>query len=88
MSKEVAIETAIELAADQIVNARDLCGNEREAAADTLADYGFRPTPLRIAQAMAIANGEWRSHQRAAGVTKPISPAERASINRKLETNA
>jgi len=76
---------AIEEAAEQIINARDFCGNEREAAADALADCGVEVTKDRIAQAFNIADGDWRQAQRAAGVEKPISAGERKAIYRTLE---
>jgi hypothetical protein len=78
-------EMAIQEAAEQIINARDFCGHEREAAADALYDCGVTVTKDRIAQAFSIANDYWRQAQRSAGVKKPITAGERKAIYRTLE---
>ena len=78
-------ETAIALASDQIINARDFCGDEREAAIEAILDYGLRPTRKLVGLAFADANREWSRCQREAGVTKPISQSERARIERVME---
>lgn len=78
-------ETAIALASDQIINARDFCGDEREAAIEAIRNYGLRPTRRLVSMAFADANREWSRWQRQAGVTKPISQSERARIERVME---
>ena len=51
-----------------ILNTRDMCGNEFQAAKEAAADYGI---PFNIdvyRQALSMANGQWRKSQQAAGV--------------------
>jgi hypothetical protein len=75
--------------AQTILTTRDLCGDERQAVLDYLADHGFArgyPSAAIVAeQARAQADRIWRQSQREAGVTDPISPEERAAITRTLE---
>ena len=51
-----------------IIGSRDFCGNEREAALDTAADLGIKPTDDQLRQAYALANKTWSRSQKAAGV--------------------
>ena len=51
-----------------IVNCRDLCGNENEAARNWFADYEIQYDEQVHAKARSIANGIWRQSQRDAGV--------------------
>ena len=76
---------AIHEAANAIINARDLCGDERGAAVEALRDAGVEPTARRIGQAFFEASGEWIVWQRGAGVTQPIGRNEWAAIHRALE---
>ena len=76
--------------ADRIVATRDFCGNEREAILDYLADEGFTIGTGRSVREAAVrrANAIWAASQRAAGVSKPISAGERASIHRMMEVGS
>jgi hypothetical protein len=67
-----------------IIACRDLCGNEAEALRDWEADNRKLTEPERAIVRKNVER-EWRGWQKAAGVTKPISAGERASINRALE---
>jgi hypothetical protein len=75
--------------AQTILTTRDLCGDERTAIRDYLADHGFTPgspNAVIIADKARIeANRQWQWAQREAGVTSPISPEERATITRTLD---
>jgi hypothetical protein len=51
-----------------IINTRDFCGNEREAAEDFFADLGKPFDESLYAKARFKANNEWRNCQKAAGV--------------------
>jgi hypothetical protein len=51
-----------------IVNSRDLCGNEREAARQVFADHGLRFDEAAYKSARFAANNAWRNEQKAAGV--------------------
>lgn len=81
-----ALDAAVDEAADQILSARDFCGDEREAACDALADSGFVPSADRIARALEKANRQWREHQKQAGVgvSQRITGGERRQIERSL----
>lgn len=66
-----------------IISCRDFCGDE----AQTLKDWESKnrrltDTERRIVR--ANADKEWGKWQKVAGVTKPISAAERAKISRDL----
>lgn len=71
-------------AAQAIVTARDFCGDETQALRDWEADNGRLTEPERQI-VRDHAERIWRASQRAAGVTKPITTGERASIERALE---
>ena len=90
-SKPVQIDW-LESAIQRIVIARDMCGDEKEALNDCNADAKqARGSFFSQAEKQAIRNGvarEWAACQRAAGVTKPISPGERVSINRSIEAES
>ena len=76
---------AIEEAAEAIINAREFCSHERTAAHNAMADLGIKPLRRLVASALVEADRQWSECQRAAGVTAPISPEERATITRTLE---
>ena len=80
------IESVIALAVDQILNARDCCGDEREAATDVFVENGYSPKTEHLAKAFGEANRQWRQSQADAGVTpkKRIHDAERRQIERAL----
>lgn len=63
-------ETHINKAAEAIVAARDLCGNERRAMLETLREAGIADRDIaRVSRVvMARANNKWREHKRDAGV--------------------
>lgn len=71
--------------AHAILVSRDFCGNEREAAIECAHDLGRKATAAELREAFAIAEQWWRASQRAAGVTAPIEPEERAAITRMME---
>lgn len=81
-----ALDAAVDEAADQILSARDFCGDEREAACDALADSGFAPSADRMTQAFEKANRQWRERQQQAGVgvSQRITDGERRQIERSL----
>ena len=71
MSTRRIPETVIELAVNAIINTRELCGNERQAAYDVATENGFaemqnRDKIYRIANYRA--NAIWNAYQKAAGV--------------------
>lgn len=55
-----------------IINTRDFCGNEREAAIDYLADEGIRgdEAATLYRKANYKANGQWNKYKRLAGVNE------------------
>jgi hypothetical protein len=63
-------EQLIDLTVDVIINTRDFCGNEKEAAMDFLADHNLRGSAaISIFKAANFrANKAWNGFQRAAGV--------------------
>ncbi len=73
--KLLANQQQLQNIADSIISARDFCGNEREAAIDSLCEEsgylpkhnvpGFEET---ICAAFALANEEWENYQALAGV--------------------
>ena len=65
-----------------IIASRDFCGDEQAAAIDAA---GRKPTSAELVEAFRVANREWAGFQKAAGVTAPISHAERAEITRIME---
>lgn len=69
MSKIIST-TLIDEVAETILNARDFCGNEQEAALDHLADYNLTGDVAMGAYRMARfrANNLWNQSQREAGV--------------------
>jgi hypothetical protein len=63
-------DETLELIADAILNARDFCGDEREAALDAAYELGVPATHADKAARIARfrANATWNQCQRAAGV--------------------
>jgi hypothetical protein len=62
-------ETVILDAVDAIINARDFCGNEREAAFEVAAEHGFRAERTKVHRiANFRANAEWNAWKKRAGV--------------------
>ena len=56
---------------DQIINVRDFCGNEKQAALDSLSDdYGITGAAAEKAYRIANfrANAIWNGYKKAAGV--------------------
>ena len=84
LSREIVVH-----AANAILAAREFCGNEREAIADTLADNGISiksQAGQKIATlAMIEADDVWSVNQADAGVTNPITEVERGNIERGLK---
>ena len=70
-------------AAQAIVNARDFCGDDLEKLRDWETDKRQITTTERDI-VRDHAERIWKNIKRAAGVTKPITPSEHASINRAL----
>lgn len=60
----------IEEIVDSIINTRDFCGNEKEAAIETAKELGLTGDKLikAIKKARFIANKRWNGFQRSAGV--------------------
>jgi hypothetical protein len=56
--------------ANVIVNTRDFCGDEREAAFEQMAELGIprRDRALMFVMALGVANVTWRKSQKAADV--------------------
>lgn len=77
-------EERIAQAAQEILNTRDCCGDEREALRDYEASNGRFTADERDRVYDAVENA-WRQSQRDAGVTKPISAGERLSITNALD---
>lgn len=69
--------------AQAVVNARELCGDERQALLDAQAEYGTLDGVERQV-VRRMADGIWSRYQEKAGVTAPISPEERRQITRTL----
>lgn len=65
----ISIELAIENAKSIVLNTRDFCGNEREAAIDSLKEDGIKPTEEILSVIAAETNATWKKFQRLAGVT-------------------
>lgn len=62
-------EMIIDLAVEQIINARDFCGNEREAVRDFAIEHGFKAEWKKIHRiANFRANAQWNAWKRKAGV--------------------
>lgn len=62
-------ETVIMDAVDAIVNSREFCGNEREAAFQVACDHGFKSEWKKIHRiANFRANFKWNEMKKAAGV--------------------
>mgnify|MGYP006435713141 CR=1 FL=1 len=61
-------DSVISETVDQILNAREFCADEMEAARETLLEYGYTPSPERLACAFGQANNQWRTYQKQAGV--------------------
>lgn len=68
-----------------IISTREFCGDERQALKDWQADYR-KLSSVEIAAVWAIVNGTWADFQKQAGVSFPISPEERATITRIMES--
>lgn len=60
------LDSITSAAADAVINARDFCGNEREAALETFLDHGVKPTENDIFNAIQNANLQWDRFRRAA----------------------
>jgi len=80
-SKEYVYD--IQSAALAVVNCRELCGNEKQALKDWMADNRNLNTEEK---ALVLKHVEriWALYQRQAGVTDPISPEERANITKTM----
>jgi hypothetical protein len=63
-------QNVIQAMSDAIINARDFCGDEREAAIDAAHDMGVKPTRSMWLKACDLANGVWRQSQQKAGVKR------------------
>tara|TARA_Y100000114_G_C11731022_1_gene313585 strand:- start:843 stop:1214 length:372 start_codon:yes stop_codon:yes gene_type:complete len=72
-------------AVQAIIEARDLCGNEREALQDWQHENG-RLTTHEKRQVWDAVEREWSVCQTEAGVIFPISKHERRKIFRSLES--
>lgn len=59
---------AIELAKDAVINARDFCGNEKEAAIESLRESGFEPTDSLLSEVARESNLSWAAFQKQADV--------------------
>ena len=60
-------------AVEQIINARDFCGSEKEAVIDVANDHGITDKALRNkiwGIAKFRANAEWNKFKRQAGVNE------------------
>lgn len=64
------LNNEIEQIVDVIINTRDFCGNEHEAATEEAFELGLRGKDLETAVKAARfqANAKWNGFQRAAGV--------------------
>lgn len=51
-----------------ILSTRDMCGNEREAAKQVFADHGMTFDDEMFRKAKYVANSQWNTDQRAAGI--------------------
>lgn len=65
-----SIELAIENAKSIVLNTRDFCGNEREAAIDSLKDDGIKPTEEILSIIASETNAAWAKSQAMAGVKR------------------
>lgn len=65
-------DAVITLAVEAIITTRDFCGDERQAALDVAADYGYTGQDAQkiLSIARPRANKNWRSYQEAAGVKR------------------
>ena len=65
-------DQAIEAATNAIINSRDLCGNEKSAALEALADEGIKGADALKAFRIANfrANARWNGFKRQAGVSE------------------
>lgn len=64
----IPVEIAIENAKTIVLNTRDFCGDEREAAIDSLKDDGIKPTSEILAIIASQTNSAWAKSQIMAGV--------------------
>ncbi len=62
--------TAVNAAASASISARNLCGSEAEAIADTAADYGLTFTSAERAEIAIKVTAVWAEAQTQAGVTR------------------
>jgi hypothetical protein len=62
----ISREAVTRSAADAIINSRDLCGNEREAAREAFLDMGITPTTKDMFNAAQVADLGWESFHQAA----------------------
>lgn len=66
----ISLENAIENAKNIVLNTRDFCGNEKEAAIDSLKEDGIKPTSEILAIIASQTNSAWAKSQTMAGVKK------------------
>lgn len=77
-------EQEIADAVAHLITCRDFCGDEVEALRDFEAEYGCEFSVREHLEILERVEAKWRLSQYVAGVSKPISVAERRIINRVL----
>jgi len=79
------LERHIDAVADEIVNTRDFCGNERNALLTYQLENGIVFTPTECVIIAHTVEGTWKGSQVAAGVVAPLSTSERFQAYKDLE---
>jgi hypothetical protein len=62
-------DIAMQLAKDAVINARDFCGDEREAAVESLRESGITVTDSVLSEVARLSNASWAKFQKSAGVS-------------------
>ncbi len=79
---------AIQIAVDQVVTTRDMCGDELQAIRDVQDDLHIRFTPGELGRIAQEVRNVWQDCQAAAGVVpeKRLSMQDRMDAERALES--